>query len=137
MKLSDAAVSPVMGVILMVAITVILAAVVASFVFGTIGNFDKTILISIDAERINQSYIKLTNFGGKDQPLLTSGSAFNVSINGKPVDSANPSDNLQNSIGSIAYYDISANSITMGLDDIQISAILKDQHKSIVYSSKI
>jgi flagellin-like protein len=36
--LSDEAVSPVIGVILMVAITVILAAVIAAFVFGTSGN---------------------------------------------------------------------------------------------------
>ncbi len=46
---SDAAVSSVMSVILMVPITVILAAVVSSFIFGTMRNFDKPILISIDA----------------------------------------------------------------------------------------
>ena len=35
---NDEAVSPVIGVILMVAITVILAAVIAAFVFGMAGN---------------------------------------------------------------------------------------------------
>ena len=38
MKHSDGAVAPVIGVILMVAITVILAAVVAAFAFGMSGN---------------------------------------------------------------------------------------------------
>jgi flagellin-like protein len=38
MKRNDDAVSPVIGVILMVAITVILAAVIAAFVFGLAGN---------------------------------------------------------------------------------------------------
>ncbi len=37
-KRNDDAVSPVIGVILMVAITVILAAVIAAFVFGLVGN---------------------------------------------------------------------------------------------------
>ncbi len=39
---NDEAVSPVIGVILMVAITVILAAVIAAFVFGMSGNISKT-----------------------------------------------------------------------------------------------
>ena len=39
---NDEAVSPVIGVILMVAITVILAAVIAAFVFGMSGNITKT-----------------------------------------------------------------------------------------------
>ena len=39
---NEDAVSPVIGVILMVAITVILAAVIAAFVFGMAGNIQKT-----------------------------------------------------------------------------------------------
>ncbi len=72
-------------------------------------------------------------FRRKRSVIISIRVSFNVTINGKPDDSANPSENLQNSIGSIAYYDISSCSFGMGLDDIQVSAILKDQHKSIVY----
>jgi len=136
-KKENNAVSPVIGVILMVAITVILAAVVASYVFGTMGNFDKTILISIDAQRVNDTHIMLTNFGGKDYSLLQSGSAFNVTINGKVMNSIIPSENLQNTIGSIAYYDIESQTIGMGLDDIQVVALLNEGDKAVVYSSKI
>lgn len=41
MKQNDEAVSPIIGVILMVAITVILAAIIASFVFGISGNIKR------------------------------------------------------------------------------------------------
>ena len=39
---NESAVSPVIGVILMVAITVILVAVIAAFVFGMVGQITKT-----------------------------------------------------------------------------------------------
>ena len=48
-KGSEDAVSPVIGVILMVAITVILAAVIAAFVFGMAGNVSKTRSIAVTA----------------------------------------------------------------------------------------
>ncbi len=50
---NDEAVSPVIGVILMVAITVILAAVIAAFVFGMSGNISKTKVVAstVDAAR--------------------------------------------------------------------------------------
>jgi flagellin-like protein len=84
----DDAVSPVIGVILMVAITVILAAVIASFVLGlggnqqatptasftfdyTEGNSDASSYLSIthdggDTIRGNQVYLRGSNFGSTD-----------------------------------------------------------------------
>ena len=47
---NDEAVSPVIGVILMVAITVILAAVIAAYVFGMTGNTQKTRLVAATAQ---------------------------------------------------------------------------------------
>ena len=46
-KKNEEAVSPVIGVILMVAITVILAAVIAAFVFGMAGTVSKTKVFSV------------------------------------------------------------------------------------------
>lgn len=77
------AVSPVIGVILMVAIvgsvectpmarTVILAAVIAAFVFGMAGSLQTTKTVAITSERINSTAIALTNHGGKDVSALTS-----------------------------------------------------------------
>ncbi len=53
---NDEAVSPVIGVILMVAITVILAAVIAAFVFGMSGNISKTKTVAVTVQKIDSRY---------------------------------------------------------------------------------
>jgi len=63
---NEEAVSPVIGVILMVAITVILAAVIAAFVFGMAGNVAKTKNVAFTASKGTGSVITITNNGGQD-----------------------------------------------------------------------
>ena len=75
-KGSEDAVSPVIGVILMVAITVILAAVIAAFVFGMAGNVSKTRSVAVTAQKQGQNIV-VTNNGGPDIQDL---SAYNVSV---------------------------------------------------------
>jgi flagellin-like protein len=67
---NDEAVSPVIGVILMVAITVILAAVIAAFVFGMSGNIQKTKVVSFTGTRSTQALVTITYNGGQDAPSL-------------------------------------------------------------------
>ena len=62
---NDEAVSPVIGVILMVAITVILAAVIAAFVFGMAGNIQKTKVVAASSYH-DGSHIVITYQGGQD-----------------------------------------------------------------------
>jgi archaeal type IV pilus assembly protein PilA len=69
-KKNEEAVSPVIGVILMVAITVILAAVIAAFVFGMAGNIQKTHVVSITAQHTS-SGVQFTNNGGQDVNSLS------------------------------------------------------------------
>ncbi len=69
-KKNEEAVSPVIGVILMVAITVILAAVIAAFVFGMAGNIQKTKVVAATESRVNSSYISSTYQGGQDSGSL-------------------------------------------------------------------
>jgi len=69
---NDEAVSPVIGVILMVAITVILAAVIAAFVFGMAGNVQSTKVVSLTATKNADGDITVTNMGGQDIATLTS-----------------------------------------------------------------
>ena len=71
-KKNEEAVSPVIGVILMVAITVILAAVIAAFVFGMAGNVTKTKVVAITAQRTSGSNIQVTNMGGQDASSVSS-----------------------------------------------------------------
>jgi archaeal type IV pilus assembly protein PilA len=69
---NEEAVSPVIGVILMVAITVILAAVIAAFVFGMAGNIQKTHIVSFTLTRPTTGSVMATFQGGQDAASLTS-----------------------------------------------------------------
>jgi len=64
------AVSPVIGVILMVAITVILAAVIAAFVFGMASGVQKTKTVVASARKMGTSII-VTYEGGQDDAYLS------------------------------------------------------------------
>jgi len=65
-KKNEEAVSPVIGVILMVAITVILAAVIAAFVFGMAGNVSKSKVVAATASRTGATSINVVYQGGPD-----------------------------------------------------------------------
>ena len=68
---NEDAVSPVIGVILMVAITVILAAVIAAFVFGMAGTVSKTKIVSVTVQRDSATKITGTFQGGQDANSIT------------------------------------------------------------------
>jgi flagellin-like protein len=68
---NDEAVSPVIGVILMVAITVILAAVIAAYVFGMSGNVQKTRVVAATAQMTIGGGIDITYQGGQDADSLS------------------------------------------------------------------
>ena len=69
---SDRAVSPVIGVILMVAITVILAAVIGSFVLGIGGDINETPQAQLSVEATvnssDQLNVTITHDGGDSLP---------------------------------------------------------------------
>lgn len=66
------AVSPVVGVILMVAITVVLAAIIAAFVFGLGGGVKKTYNVAATAARVDADTVRITYTGGPDAASLDS-----------------------------------------------------------------
>ena len=72
----DEAVSPVIGVILMVAITVILAAVIAAFVFGMASGVTKTKTVAATARQVG-SNISITWQGGQDNAMVV---GYNISV---------------------------------------------------------
>ena len=76
-KKDENAVSPVIGVILMVAITVILAAVIGAFVFGMGGSVQKTYTIGVTASQSNTSAVTFTFQGGPDAGEVT---ALNATV---------------------------------------------------------
>ncbi len=76
---NEDAVSPVIGVILMVAITVILAAVIAAFVFGMGSSVQTTKTVSISSQIANEKIV-LTINGGPDLPTLQQ---LTITVGGK------------------------------------------------------
>jgi flagellin-like protein len=69
-KQNEEAVSPVIGVILMVAITVILAAVIAAFVFGMTGSVATTKTVAATTQLSGENII-VTYQGGPDHASVT------------------------------------------------------------------
>jgi len=65
---NENAVSPVISVILLVAITVILAATIAAFVFGMAGNMNNQMnkIVAVSVHQPNADEITVTYLGGQD-----------------------------------------------------------------------
>ncbi|MDG6256040.1 MAG: type IV pilin N-terminal domain-containing protein [Methanomicrobiaceae archaeon] len=78
---NEEAVSPVIGVILMVAITVILAAVIAVFVFGMAGDVQSTKSVGVTAKQSGPNAI-VTYMGGPDHASVQ---RIDVTIDGAPA----------------------------------------------------
>jgi len=98
---NDNAVSPVIGVILMVAITITLAAVIAAFTFGMAGTIQKSHIVAITMHQPDGTYITLTNMGGQDAGSLV---LVNVTGDLKVL----PAVKLGASVGSTSTYELSA-----------------------------
>jgi len=64
--MNEEAVSPVIGVILMVAITVILAAIIAQFVYGMAGGIKTAKNVAVSAQQPEQTKIVVMYQGGQD-----------------------------------------------------------------------
>lgn len=77
-KKNDEAVSAVIGVILMVAITVILAAVIAAFVFQLGGNVPKSKSVGVEVKRTSTTTFIVKTMSGNDIALLEDGTSKNT-----------------------------------------------------------
>lgn len=69
---NEYAISEVIGIILLVAITVIIAAVIAMYVFGVPANLTKTKIVAVSAQLENSGGIILMYQGGQDDQSLSS-----------------------------------------------------------------
>jgi len=128
----EEAVSPVIGVILMVAITVILAAVIAAFVFGMAGNVSKTKTVAFTAERSSSTttQIILTNQGGKDATEI---SGLALLIDG----TATTGSNLYTKIGSVGGSGAFGVASSTGKSKVTLTATFKDGSKQVVLDTSL
>ncbi|MDD1665403.1 MAG: type IV pilin N-terminal domain-containing protein [Methanomicrobiales archaeon] len=124
----EEAVSPVIGVILMVAITVILAAVIAAFVFGMASGVSKTKAVAATARQMGTSII-VTWQGGQDNPMVT---GYNISVvpsTGSPVYFINSGNSVGNST--------SLTGGTSGQDHVTVVAIFTDGSQQVVMDTYV
>jgi flagellin-like protein len=84
---NDKAVSPVVGVILMVAFTVIIAGAIALFVFNMAASNIHTKEVSASAVKDSNGMITVIYHGGPDQNMVT---GLSVTMNGKNVAEMQP-----------------------------------------------
>jgi len=125
----EEAVSPVIGVILMVAITVILAAVIAAFVFGMASGISKTKSVAATA-RQNGINIIITWQGGADNALvagwnatITNSTGYTSSVLAMPNTVGNSS--IVTGIG------------TSGLDHVTVVAVFSDGTSQVVLDTYV
>ena len=78
-KKNDDAISEVVSTILLVAITVLLAAIIVAFVMGMTGNMQKGKIATSTISRVNGSYVTVTFVGGQNGKSVV---GFNWTVNG-------------------------------------------------------
>lgn len=76
---NDKGLTPVIGEILLIAVVVIIASVIGSYVYGTGGDFNKFYIVGTNAQQIDSDTIKITYINSKEPDLLM---YLNVSVNG-------------------------------------------------------
>jgi len=69
-KQSESAVSEIIGTILIVALTVIMASIVAAYMFGMLNNVTPTKMVAATAEQTDSTHILVTYRGGPDHGSL-------------------------------------------------------------------
>jgi flagellin-like protein len=128
---NEEAVSPVIGVILMVAITVILAAVIAVFVFGMAGDVQSTKSVACTAKQTDADTIRITYMGGNDHASVID---INVKING-----TDPSTDFVSSppgVGEFAEL-TSATYVTTGQDPVVVTATFSDGSTQVILDTTV
>jgi flagellin-like protein len=121
---NEEAVSPVIGVILMVAITVILAAVIAAFVFGMAGNVQKTKVVAATAAQQGATTIYVTYQGGQDANQVAS-LAYNIA--------GTTGTFATTSVGS----SVSSGSGTTGQDKVTVTATFVDGSSQVILDTYV
>jgi len=112
MKREDA-VSPVIGVILMVAVTVILAAAIAAFVFGMASSITKTKNVAATARAVGNNIIVLWN-GGPDNTMVAGYNITCTAANGTVMPTVQISGNVVGNATTLTnYHAVGQNHVTV------------------------
>ena len=128
-KMDEKGVSPVIGVILMVAATIVIAAVVLGML-GGFGPPKKTYVVAVSASRTAGGNVTVTFEGGPDASLVTgfSGTITNISTgNSENI-------NLNTNVGSTF---VSSNTYKTNDAHVVVSATFSDGTKQVVLNTYV
>jgi flagellin-like protein len=134
-RTDEEAVSPVIGVILMVAIVVILAAVIAAFVFGMAGSTTRMHNVAATAQIVGSNTV-VTYQGGPDNLQLDQGNTPLVAKfsdpNGDPI-IATTAFNTTVAVGDAAV----ANHTAGGTDHVVVTAKFLDGTEQVILDARL
>lgn len=133
--MNEEAVSPVIGVILMVAITVILAAVIAAFVFGMAGTTGKTKNVAATAQVIGLNTV-ITYQGGPDNSQLAAATPLVAKVTdaaGTTI-TVNPNFAAAPVVGDTA---VAVHSTTGAKDHVVVTAKFTDGTTQVILDTQI
>ncbi|NLA39187.1 MAG: type IV pilin [Methanomicrobiales archaeon] len=131
---NEDAVSPVIGVILMVAVTVILAAVIAAYVFGMAGTVDTKNKVvaataSAHADGDGNKVIYITYHGGPDADLVKE---VSYTVNEGSPEPLTGSGGSSLAVGAVAKVDDTTHTLTGGKDHVVATARFKDASSQVI-----
>jgi flagellin-like protein len=129
LKDREDAVSPVIGVILMVAITVILAAVIAAFVFGMAGTVKKNYNVAATAAQTGPNTILITYNGGADANEVATLN-YQILASGSTTPATGT---LSTTVGAI----LSTNAGTQGKDHVTVTAVFNDGTRQVILDMEV
>ena len=139
----DEAVSPVIGTILLVAITVVLVAIVAAVVMGMVGGIgqskDVGIIINPYVNGSSDGGYTLTMMSGKDTTSLTNVTSFMVTGEETYEQDATPTGNGQITEGAIGktYYVKMASGAVGKSGQLTITGTFADGTQAVIYQGTI
>ena len=131
----ECAVSPVIGVILMVAVTVMLSSIVGSMAFGMVGNINKMNLVVVSAQQTNSTTIEFTFMGGPDAGAVR---YLNATVDGGQAD---PLPDYEPDVGSSWSYTVDSgfhtNGVLPGRNYMVVAATFDDGSAQVVLDTYV
>ena len=129
---NDRGITPVIGEILLIAIVVVIAGVIASYVFGMGETFNRMYIIGTSANQIDTDTIDITYFGGKDSDSVL---YLNVSVNGYFYDDNGWDPDEKNTFNGNGTAPIQTGSVVSLYDNTSIPIITPDRDHVLIIAS--
>ena len=126
----DDAVSPVIGTILLVAITVVLVAIVAAVVMGMTSGVQSSKDVGVTVSPVNDSSTSVVFYGGKDVPNLKGLKLVNLS------DSSKIAENSGNYSIGLSYI-LSTGTNFNGSTSVNLIGNFTDGTEAVIYTGTI